>query len=126
MKTGNRRCWKIVDVNTNETLVSGLTQKEASDNRDGNGIDGIECLIGFEVVPCAGGAHTNAHIDHCMVCLGYHWGYNMVPDGSVTFWFDILKEARETLWNSKLDYKLISASLRELDDLGRKCGSLAI
>ena len=25
-------------------------------------------------VPCHGAAHTNAHIDHCMVCANVAWG----------------------------------------------------
>ncbi len=25
-------------------------------------------------VPCSGEAHSNPHIDHCMMCLGIKWG----------------------------------------------------
>ena len=30
-------------------------------------------------VPCTGEAHGNAHIDHCMQCLGYDWGIAPAP-----------------------------------------------
>lgn len=35
------------------------------------------------LVPCNGEAHSNAYIDHCMICLGHRWGqmmsYKYVP-----------------------------------------------
>lgn len=32
-------------------------------------------LNGHPTLPCPGGAHSNAHIDHCMVCLNHTWGW---------------------------------------------------
>jgi|GEM_PF-6908203 len=33
-------------------------------------------------VPCTGEAHSNPHIDHCMICLGLDWGRMLARDVS--------------------------------------------
>lgn len=35
---------------------------------------------GHYAVECDGEAHSNAHIDNCMVCLGHAWGVLAVLD----------------------------------------------
>jgi hypothetical protein len=33
------------------------------------------------MVPCYGAAHSNAHIDHCGVCLNHEWGWIPAREG---------------------------------------------
>ena len=59
-------------------------------------------------------------ITTCLAQNGYHHEVGIMVQVSKVFWFDIVREARDNLWqNSKLDYSIISASIRELDDLAR-------
>jgi hypothetical protein len=87
--TGNRKCWKVINV-TNGAVSEKLagvrfTRKEAQKTADHlSGINGCErarvCRDGYKLIPCDGEAHSNPHIDNCGKCAP-RWGFVMVPEG---------------------------------------------
>lgn len=40
----------------------------------------LDVRKGYRAVKCDGDAHSNAHIDNCMVCLNHTWGWIAVAD----------------------------------------------
>ena len=80
-KTGNRKCWHVVERNGNEfTIVDEhLTRKDAIYNAS-KLIRGMACLDGYHFEACRGEAHNpdvGGMIDNCGVCAP-EWGWVMV------------------------------------------------
>lgn len=51
---------------------------------------------GYELVECEGEAHSNVHIDHCMLCVNGTWGW-MVQRQPAARVLRLLEEARDEL-----------------------------
>lgn len=51
----------------------------------------------YHTVPCSGEAHSNPHIDNCMMCLNYSWGLIVVPVECATLedWHNLSDAERE-------------------------------
>ncbi len=75
-KTGNKKCWFVtVGPGHVGTGRYTLNQVKVIVRNGANGED--YCRDGYKLVPCDGPAHSNAHIDNCMVCAP-RWGKVMV------------------------------------------------
>ena len=70
-ETGNRKCWRVLDVRDMTTIAERLTRRQALKQ---SGHNFQACRAGFRLVPCDGAAHSNAHIDNCGLCAP-RWGW---------------------------------------------------
>lgn len=52
----------------------------------------------YHTVPCTGEAHSNAHIDNCMMCAKWTWGKIVVPVECATLedWHNLSDSERDT------------------------------
>lgn len=75
-KTGNRKCWHVIDLRDKVITHEGLTVRQA--RQQGHYPFGY-CRDGFKLIQCDGDAHSNPYIDNCMVCAP-RWGWVMVPE----------------------------------------------
>jgi hypothetical protein len=83
-KTGNRKCWHVVDPVTGGAMAFvplNMTRREAEKQLATRPIlsSGQLCRDGYHLIPCPGQAHSNAHIDNCSQCAP-RWGWVMVKD----------------------------------------------
>ena len=78
-KTGNTKCWHIIDMRTMESGNERMTRTQAESHARLLGRAFRPCRDGYHFEPCPGEAHSNPNIDNCMVCAP-RWGVVMVPD----------------------------------------------
>ena len=86
-KTGNRKCWNVVELPGGDIIRTRLTRKEARREADGL-IRAYPCLEGFHFAPCQGEAHrpdVAGMIDNCMLCAP-EWGVVMVSNAKPVAW----------------------------------------
>lgn len=79
-QTGNRKCWRVIDVRDMTTIAERLTQRQAFAQ---SGHNFQACRQGFRLVACDGVAHSNAHIDNCGLCAP-RWGWVEIPEAFAT------------------------------------------
>src|SRR5262245_24888686 len=77
-KTGNRKCWHVVGMDSGTVMLRGMT-KTAAENAAKGFRSYRACLDGYHFEACTGAAHSNPNIDHCGVCSP-RWGVVMVKD----------------------------------------------
>jgi len=76
-KTGNRKCWHVVNMRGSDIAMDRLTLSQAKTVAS-NFRDATYCRDGYKLIPCAGAAHGNPYIDNCSICAP-RWGVVMVP-----------------------------------------------
>src|SRR5690348_1973870 len=55
-------------------MAKRTTKRVVRDAKTGEILREYEPRATGRMIACEGAAHSNPHIDHCMLCLGHAWG----------------------------------------------------
>ena len=75
-KTGNRKCWRVIDVRDMTVIETQLSYAMAAKSAGGHF---KPCCEGYKLISCDGAAHGNPNVDNCTQCAPL-WGWIMIPD----------------------------------------------